>query len=154
MSSLDRCLQTAQLTCSGVNLPLDRPFNPVVKKMLRDCIGIHTCDRRSNKTYIQSTYPYEIEPRFAKEDPLWLPDLRESNSALTVRLKHFLDDIFTHSSDMVFSLTSRGGAVAAILRAIGHRDFPLKTGAVIKAEIFYGEEPEASVDQWEPKSEC
>lgn len=158
VSPLDRCLQTAKLTWSGINLPSQHPFDPEVKEILRECIGIHTCDRRSNKTYIHSTYPYRIEPGFAEEDPLWLPDLRESDSALEVRLKHFLDDIFRHNSDTVFSLTSHGGATAAMLAVIGHRDFPLKTGAVIpvliKAELIDGKQPEMPVEPWEPKPEC
>ncbi len=158
VSPLDRCLQTAKLTWSDINLPSGHAFNPEVKEMLRECIGIHTCDRRSNKTYIQSTYPYRIEPGFAEEDPLWLPDLRESDPAMTVRLKHFLDDIFKHNSDTVFSLTAHGGAVGAMLRAVGHREFPLKMGAVIpvliKAELLPGEEPEIPTDPWKPKREC
>jgi broad specificity phosphatase PhoE len=158
VSPLDRCLRTAQLTWSGIDLPSQHPFDPEVKETLRECIGIHTCDRRSGKTYIQSTYPFRIEPDFAEEDPLWLPDLRESDSALTVRLKHFLDDIFKHNDDTVFSLTSHGGAVQAMLRAVGHRQFPLKTGAVIpvliKAELLPGEEPEIPIDPWKPKPRC
>jgi broad specificity phosphatase PhoE len=158
VSPLDRCLRTVQLTWSGVNLPTEHPFDPEVKEMLRECIGIHTCDRRSNKSYIKSTYPFRIEPGFAEEDPLWLPDLRESRSALTVRLKHFLDDIFRQSNATVFSLTAHGAAVDAMLRAVRHRDFPLKTGAVIpvliKAELLPGNEPERPVDPWEPKPDC
>ena len=158
VSPLDRCLRTAKLTWADIDLPFNHPFKPVVKEMLRECIGIHTCDRRSNMTYIQSTYTYKIEPGFAEEDPLWLPDLRESDPALTIRHKHFLDDIFSHHNDTVFSLTSHGGAVGAMLRAVGHREFALKTGAVIpvliKAELFPGEEPETPCVPWEPKPEC
>jgi broad specificity phosphatase PhoE len=158
VSPLDRCLRTAQLTWSDINLPSQHPFKPEVKELLRECIGIHTCDRRSNKTYIESSYPYRIEPGFAEDDPLWLPDFRESDSAMTLRLKSFLDDIFTHHDGQVFSLTSHGGAIAAILRAIGHRDFPLRTGTVIpvliKAELVRGEEPNMPVDPWKPKPSC
>ena len=158
VSPLDRCLRTAQLTWSGINLPSEHPFNPEVKEALRECIGIHTCDRRSDKTYIQSTYPFRIEPGFAEQDPLWLPDLRESDPALTLRLKHLLDDILRHNNDTVFSLTSHGGAVQAVLRAIGHRPFPLKTGAVIpvlvRADLISGKEPETPIDPWKPKPDC
>lgn len=158
VSPLERCLRTAQLTWSGVPLPSEQAFQPEVKEMLRECMGIHTCDRRSSKTYIQSTYPYRVESGFAEEDPLWLPDLRESRSALTVRLKRFLDDIFKQHNGTIFSLTTHGGATEAILSAIGHRVFPLQTGAIIpvliKAELFHGEERETPVDPWEPKPDC
>ena len=158
VSPLDRCLRTALLTWSDVDLPSGCPFNPVVKEFLREAIGIHTCDRRSNKTYIQSTYPFRIEPGFAEEDPLWILELRESNPALDLRLKQLFDDIFRHNDDTVFSLTSHGGAVGAMLRNIGHRPFPLKTGAVmpvlIKAELLRGEEPEIPIEPWKPKPDC
>jgi broad specificity phosphatase PhoE len=158
VSPLDRCLRTAQLTWTDIKLSAQHPFDPEVKELLREAIGIHTCDRRSNKTYIQSTYPYRIKPEFVEEDPLWLPDLRESDSALTARLKRLLDDIFEHHNDTIFSLTSHGGAVGALLRAVGHREFPLRTGAVmpvlIKAEVFHGKEPEVPIDPWKPKPDC
>lgn len=158
VSPLDRCLRTALLTWSDVDLPSASPFKPVVKEFLREAIGIHTCDRRSNKTHIQSTYPFRIEPGFAEEDPLWILELRESNPALDLRLKRLLDDIFRHNDDTVFSLTSHGGAVGAMLRNIGHRPFPLKTGAVvpvlIKVELLPGEEPETPMEPWKPKPDC
>lgn len=158
VSPLSRCLRTAELTWTGVTLPSDRPFNPEVKELLREGMGIHTCDRRSNKTYIESTYPFRIESGFTEEDQLWLPHLRESDSALIVRLKRFLDDIFKHNNDTVFSMTSHGGATHAMLRNIGHRDFPLNTGAVIpvliKAELVHGKEPERPVEPWQPKPDC
>jgi broad specificity phosphatase PhoE len=158
VSPLDRCLQTAQLTWADIKLPAEHPFDPEVKESLREAIGIHTCDRRSNKTHIQSIYPYRTEPGFAEEDPLWIPDLRESDPALMARLKRLLDDIVEHHSDTIFSLTSHGGAVGALLRVIGHREFPLKTGAVmpvlIKAEVLCGEEPTVPTDPWKPKPDC
>jgi broad specificity phosphatase PhoE len=158
VSPLDRCLQTAQLTWTGLDLPQRFPFFPEVKEALRECIGIHTCDRRSSKTYIQSVYPFPTEPGFAEEDPLWLPDLRETPSAMTVRLKELLDDIIRHNSVTVLSLTSHGGAVGAMLRAVGHREFPLQTGAIIpvllKTELLHGAEPKMPVDPWEPKPDC
>jgi broad specificity phosphatase PhoE len=158
VSPLERCLQTAQLTWSDVSLPSEYPFKPEVKEFLRECIGIHTCDRRSNKTHIQSNYSYQIEPGFAEEDPLWLPGLREPDSVMTVRLKRFLDELFKLHKDTIYSLTSHSAAADAMLRAVGHRRFPLKTGTVIpvliKAELLRGEEPDMPIDPWYPKPEC
>jgi len=159
VSPLDRCLSTANETFSTLTLPQDRTFNPMVKELLREGMGIHTCDRRSSKSYISSTHPaYNIEDGFAEDDPLWVPDLRESTSAHTVRLKKLLDDIFSHDSSTFISLTSHGGSIAAILRVVGHREFPLRTGAVIpvlvKAKTMSGEAPTASVEPWTPKPTC
>ena len=160
VSPLDRCLETAQLTFSRLDLPASKPFKPTVKELLREANGIHTCDRRSSRSYISSTYPScTIEPGFAEVDPLWLPDLRESDSALTLRLKTLFDDIFTTDGRSTFtSLTSHSGAIAGALRAVGHREFRLKTGAIIpilvKAVRVQGERPKEKIDPWTPMPKC
>ena len=102
---------------------------------------MHTCDRRSTKTYIQQRYPaYNIEAGFAENDELWDPEARESDLALDTRLKRLLDDVFKHDDSTFISLTSHSGAVSSILRVLGHRPFPLVTGSIIpvlvKAEII------------------
>ncbi|KAI9791062.1 MAG: hypothetical protein M1835_000554 [Candelina submexicana] len=147
---LDRCLSTANITFSGLHLPSKRPFVPEVKELLREAIGIHTCDRRSSKTYIHHTYPtYTFEAGFAENDPLWRPDLRETDPATEARLKTLLDDVFSHDDSTYISFTSHSGAIAAALRAISHRPFSLVTGAVIpvliKAETVQGSPPSISI---------
>lgn len=158
-SPLDRCLRTAQLTWSDIDLPRQNRFKPEVKEYLREAIGIHTCDRRSNKTYIKSTYPgYKIEKGFAEEDPLWILELRESDPAMAIRLKSLLDDVVSNNDETVFSFTSHGGATGILLQVIGHRRFPLRTGAVlpvlIKVEQISGEPPEMPNEPWKPKPDC
>ena len=86
-SPLYRCLNTANITFNGLQLPAQQPFNPEVKELLREVIGIHTCDRRSSKTYIQTNFPaYRYEPGFTEEDGLWRPDVRETHSAHDVSI--------------------------------------------------------------------
>ncbi|KAF2842096.1 phosphoglycerate mutase family protein [Patellaria atrata CBS 101060] len=149
-SPLVRCLETAKLTFSGLKLPSRRPFKPVVKELLREAIGIHTCDRRSSKSWIQENYPdYAIEAGFAEEDPFWLPDLRESNTAQVARLKKLLDDVFTTDDSTWVSFTSHSGAIGSLLKALGHRTFSLQTGGVIpvlvKAETIGCPPPTSSI---------
>ena len=55
-SPLLRCLATASITFSGLDLPKEHPFIPTIKENLREVIGAHTCDRRSSKTVIHSHY--------------------------------------------------------------------------------------------------
>lgn len=157
ISPLDRCIRTAELTWLGLEIP-QYPFKPLVKEMIRETIGIHTCDRRSSKTYIQSHYPYEIEAGFTEGDELWLPDLRESDQATAVRLKGLLDDVVQHSDASIFSFTAHSGAAAGLLRAVNHRPFRLEPAAVIplliKVERVKGEEPKVPVDPWLPKPKC
>ncbi|EER37841.1 phosphoglycerate mutase [Histoplasma capsulatum H143] len=133
-SPLDRCLQTSKLTFGDLDLPSDRPYKPVVKELLRETLGVHTCDRRSAAAYIAKTYPnYTLEAGFAPTDPLWDPDLRESDSARTTRLRQLVDDIVERDSgaSMYISLTAHSGAITSLLEVMGHRKFRLETGGVI-----------------------
>ena len=94
-SPLHRCLSTAGITFSGLHLPARQPFDPEVKELLREVIGIHTCDRRSSKTYIRTNFPtYRFEPGFAEEDELWRPEVRETHSIHDVRVAASLLPLF------------------------------------------------------------
>lgn len=122
------------------------------KQLLRETIGIHTCDRRSPKSTIHTLYPtYLFEPSFQPFDTLWSPIERETDPTLDIRVKRLLDDIFftttredhdhDHNKNTFLSLTSHGGAIGGILRVVGHRPFGLSTGGVmpilVKAERIY-----------------
>ncbi|KAB2577541.1 putative phosphoglycerate mutase protein [Lasiodiplodia theobromae] len=153
VSPLARCLATANYTFGGLEqkLPEDRPFKPVVKELLRESLGLHTCDRRSTKTWIRENYPdWAIEPGFTEDDELWSATLRESSTAQVARLKTLLDDVFTHDPNTFISLTSHSGSIRSVLRAVGHRDFSLLTGAVIpvlvRAETRPGPAPPTVID--------
>ncbi|KAL9638954.1 MAG: hypothetical protein Q9164_001225 [Protoblastenia rupestris] len=132
VSPLDRCLATAKHTFSRLPLPADRPFKPTVKEMLRECMGVHTCDRRSSLTCIRRTYPdYDIEDGFAETDRLWDPERRETDTEMDLRLRGFLEDIFDHDKNTFISFTSHSGAIASLLRVLGHIPFRLVTGSVL-----------------------
>ncbi|KKA18373.1 Phosphoglycerate mutase family protein [Rasamsonia emersonii CBS 393.64] len=160
VSPLNRCLQTASITFEGLDVPVVKPFRPVVKELLRETLGIHTCDRRSTKSSIQAEYPlYRIEAGFAETDPLWDPYLRESDSARAARLRRFLDDVFSNDPAVFVSFTAHSGAITSILDVVGHRPFALATGAVIpvlvRAERVVGEEePPMRIDPPEPAPRC
>lgn len=132
VSPLFRCLQTADITFAGLELPDERPFEPVVKELLREVMGVHTCDRRSSRTVILDSFPdIEIEPGFAEEDELWRVDRRETDAEHDKRMLRFLDDIFEHESGTYLSFTSHSGTIASLLRVLGHREFRLPTGGLI-----------------------
>lgn len=121
---------------------------------------MHTCDRRSSKSFIHALYPeWTFEKGFAEEDPLWDPVVRESAEAQDARTKVVLDDVFGSDEHTYISISSHSGEIASILRGmcalslwdmrkqltttvIGHRPFNLGTGQVIpvlvKAEKVYG----------------
>ncbi|OKL61850.1 hypothetical protein UA08_02853 [Talaromyces atroroseus] len=137
------------------------PF-PETFYLVRETLGIHTCDRRSSKTAIVEEYPeYIIEDNFSENDELWEAEWRESDSARNARIKKFLDDVFSSTtnnnendnndkSTQFISITAHSGAIISILEVIGHRKFDLQTGGVIpvlvKAERVAGKEPEQVIE--------
>ena len=100
--------------------------------MLRECIGVHTCDRRSNLTYIKQHYPgFAVEPGFTEDDELFSAEHRETNEEMDARLRGLLDNVFEHDGNTFISFTSHSGAIASILRVLEHIPFGLPTGSVI-----------------------
>ncbi|KAF2005972.1 phosphoglycerate mutase-like protein [Amniculicola lignicola CBS 123094] len=144
VSPLTRTLQTADLSFHGLGWPEDRPYKPFVKELVREALGVHTCDRRSNASHITKAFPHiTLENNFSEPDPLWESDYREPRSARKYRLETFLDDVFENDRGKFLSFTSHSGAIASILEGVGHRTFALQTGGVIpvfvKAERVDGE---------------
>ena len=132
VSPMYRCLQTANLTFSGLKLPEAHPFQPTVKEMLRETMGEHTCDRRSTRFVIHEACPaWPIEPGFTERDELWRADHRETWEELDARTTGLLGDVFTNDRRTFVSLTAHSGWIASLLRVTGHRVFKLPTGSVI-----------------------
>lgn len=118
-SPLTRCLQTAALTFTGLNLPPDRPFAPVIKERLREVLGVHTCDRRSSRAHIHELYPeWAFEKGFVEEDPLWEADVRETPEAQDVRTLALLDDVWGSDGKTYLSFSSHSGEIASVLRGM------------------------------------
>lgn len=141
-SPLRRCLYTANITFSGLDLPEDRPFVPTIKEFFREGISIHTCDRRSNKTTIAGLVPtWKFEPGFPEQDPYWTGVLGEDSSSQDARSKIVLDEVFSEDDNTWLSITAHSGEIASILRTLGHRTFSLSTGQIIpvlvKAQKLY-----------------
>lgn len=99
-------------------------------------MGEHTCDRRSAASEIAAQFPeYRFEPGFVEEDQLWDPRTRESNEERNRRLASLLNDLFANDDNTFLSLTAHSGAITSILEVVGHRNFPLATGAVIPVVV-------------------
>ncbi|PWY96516.1 phosphoglycerate mutase family protein [Aspergillus sclerotioniger CBS 115572] len=153
VSPLNRCLETAYITFSGLGVQGTEPFRPVVKELLRETIGQHTCDGRSSKSAIMAEYPfYRIEAGFTETDEMYDPVLRESNSARDKRFRDLMQDIFTNDEVVFLSLTAHSGAITSLLNVLGHRRFELETGGVIpvlvRGERVEGELPVMEVEMW------
>ncbi|KAJ6096324.1 hypothetical protein N7486_007070 [Penicillium sp. IBT 16267x] len=136
VSPLHRACETAEITFKGLDMPLTDPFRPVIKELLRETLGEHTCDLRSKASEIRAEFPeYQFEPGFSEEDQLWDAHKRETNEERNERLAKLLDDIFASDENVILSLTAHSGAISSILEIIGHRAFPLQTGAVIPVVV-------------------
>lgn len=132
VSTLTRCLQTANITFTGLKLPSEYPFVPTVKELLREHISIHTCDQRSSKAYIHNLFPdWTFEEGFAEYDELWDGVTAETNDANDARSKTWLDEVFSSDTSTWISITSHSGEIASTLRVLGHQEFALNTGAII-----------------------
>lgn len=160
LSPLDRAIETADVTFRALLESHDKEYKPkIVKELLRENNGIHTCDRRSTKTEIKESWPdYQIEKGFTEKDELWRSDVRETRISHEARMRRLLEDVFEHDQSTWISMTAHGGTIKRILEAIGHRDFALQTGGVIpilvKVEEVEGKRPEDETEPWQPKPEC
>ncbi|KAJ5643524.1 uncharacterized protein N7484_006031 [Penicillium longicatenatum] len=136
VSPLHRTCETAEITFKGLDMPLTDPFRPMIKELLRETLGEHTCDRRSKASEIGAEFPeYQFELGFSEDDLLWDAHSRETNEERNERLARLLNDIFASDENVILSLTAHSGAIASILKVVGHRDFPLQTGAVIPVVV-------------------
>ncbi|KAK9386028.1 histidine phosphatase superfamily [Lipomyces mesembrius] len=158
-SPLSRCCATAALTFTGLSLPASQPFIPEVKELLREWISGHTCDRRSNMSYIKANYPtFTFEEGFQEVDPLWNATFVETSSAQNERSRSVLDDIFMNDPSTYISITTHSGEAASMLSVLGHRPFSLSTGAVIpilvRAETVLGRPPFPTRQPWTVISTC
>ena len=78
---------------------------------------MHTCDRRSSKTFIAARYPaWKFEEGFKEDDPLWKATERESDDAMDERSKVVLDDVFEHDKKTWISISSHSGEIGSLLR--------------------------------------
>ncbi|KAI4933637.1 uncharacterized protein J4E92_003305 [Alternaria infectoria] len=145
VSPLTRTIETANLSFKSLPLPSSHPYKPFIKELVREALGVHTCDRRSTASHIKATFtdpPLTFEPGFSNEDLLWEAGYREPRSARRYRLATFLDDVFATDDNVWLSFTSHSGAIGSMLEVLGHRTFALETGGVIpvfvKAERMQG----------------
>ena len=145
-----RCLETAGLifeefpVTDGDSIKLTqvsrRPnasrasFRPMIKELLRETIGIHTCDRRSSRTWIHEHFlAYDIESSFTELDELWTADFRENDELRNIRVRKLVDDVFGGGDEKRtwISLTCHGGTSRSLLHVFGHRVWRLMPSDVV-----------------------
>lgn len=157
-SPLARCVITAKVTFGSLNLPHEQRFYPTVKEYFRESISIHTCDHRSNKTYIRSLNPRStFESHFSELDKLWTGTKGETTEAQLARSKTVLDDVFTNDDATWISITSHSGEISKLLTTLNHRTFKLSTGQIIpvlvKAQLI-SQDPTSTFVAWSTEATC
>jgi broad specificity phosphatase PhoE len=131
-SPLRRCLKTCKLMFADLAIKEEQPFRPVVKELLRERMGRHTCDRRSSKSWIAANYPeYLIEPGFSEADLLFKPDVRETPEEHISRTQEVLEDIFENDPSQLIAITMHSMASRAFMRVVGVEEFRLAPGAAV-----------------------
>lgn len=132
-SPLTRTIRTSQRTFKDITV--DGRKTTIVEN-IREIIGVHTCDKRRTRTYINQTFPeYSIEDGFAEEDELWRPDVRETLADVDVRVKAALDMIFENDKEQFISITTHGGFFGSFLRVTNHQPVYLPTGGVMPTVV-------------------
>ncbi|KAK0621029.1 histidine phosphatase superfamily [Immersiella caudata] len=142
-SPLTRCLQTCSMAFTNLAVAPgveNLPFKPIIKEMIRERLGIHTCDRRSPRSAITTNFPeFTIEDGFSEEDKLWVPDVRETLAEHAVRIEAFLEYLFGNDEEQIVSVTAHSGSILALWQVIGHEEVRVVPGGIvpvlIKAEL-------------------
>lgn len=164
VSPMERACRTAQIT-HGLGMGHDDEDGQVitVKEFLRETNGIHTCDKRGERSGIAKRYSgYTIEEGFTEHDELWDPTYRETDEAHTYRAKLLLDDILGNlhrkEDGNFLSFTAHGGMINALLRAVGHRQFQVQVGSAIAvyvvAESVDGKRSKETFQRGMTKPDC
>jgi broad specificity phosphatase PhoE len=129
-SPLRRCLHTTALAFA-LFINSGPGIVPTIKENLRERLGMHTCDRRSPRSWIITIYPsFALENDFAEEDKLWDPDFRETLEEHVQRSKELLRGIFSRDESVTVALTAHSGAMMALFVATGWKKVPVAAGAV------------------------
>jgi len=111
-------------------------MHPIFLEYLRESIGLHTCDRRRTKHYLERTYrDFRFKMKFTQEDKLWTPDYQETFEEQVARLRKVLDWIWKNDESRYISITAHSGTLSAILKNIGHREFSVQTGGMIPVVV-------------------
>jgi broad specificity phosphatase PhoE len=131
-SPLTRTLETTKYVFEPVFKQNGVPFQPIVKELLRERLTDHTCDRRSNRSWIAEHFPeYFIESGLTEEDKLWSSKRWETDDAHVARKQTFLEDIFTNDGNHFVALSTHSYAISAILTVLGLRHFRVREGCSI-----------------------
>ncbi|KPM39636.1 hypothetical protein AK830_g6936 [Neonectria ditissima] len=124
-SPLARCLQTTQYIFGPLMESHGRPFQPVVKELIRERMTLHTCDFRRPASWIRENYPaYALEPGFAEEDAFGRDGHAETDAEHVARKQRALEQVWDDAGcGEVVSLTVHSVSKMSFCRAINAKSY-------------------------------
>jgi len=132
-----RAVETCKITFGDI-LIANRKVRPFIIEMLRETLGVYTCDKRGALSHLRQAYPeFQIEEGFEENDVLWKPDYRETLQEHAARQQKAFDIIFDgkNREHCYVSVTCHSGTIKAILTMLGRQPFLIPTGGVIALVI-------------------
>lgn len=121
-----------------------------VLENLREMVGVHTCDQRSDRHHLQRRFPDAVfEEHFSNTDALWSTDERETAAEVRIRASKAIIQIMssecTRSSagsigaanevlerdKRIISITSHSGLLNELLVVLGHPTVNMNTGSLL-----------------------
>ncbi|SCZ90286.1 BZ3500_MvSof-1268-A1-R1_Chr1-3g01894 [Microbotryum saponariae] len=164
-SPFTRAADTLQITWHDILL--NKGLKPLILERLRETIGCHTCDKRSEKTIIRERFPtYDIEPGFSEHDQLWSTDYQESPRQQALRIQQQLNQvspseetykpsnltrerarslvgsqIFDTDPSTFISITAHSGVINAFFRVVEHPDVSILPGGFVPIVVRATSDP-------------
>lgn len=146
-SPFTRSAQTLCITMDGICVKNeitepDRPLlakkrlHPIIKEDLRETIGAHLCDKRSDRTTFEKRmkgWGFVFEDGFAHDDIYYKDDWREPIHQQAMRANSFLQDLFsdTYAADEVVYCASHSGEMKVLIAVTGHRRYTVPTAGMV-----------------------
>lgn len=115
----------------------DKRLFPLVIENLRETIGSHLCDKRSDKETFENRmkgWGFQFEDGFQHDDIYYKDDWREPVHQQALRANSFLQHLFDaddYLEDDVVYCASHSGEIKALIVATGHRQYSVPTAGMI-----------------------
>ncbi|KAJ3542920.1 hypothetical protein NMY22_g3320 [Coprinellus aureogranulatus] len=127
-----RALKTCEIVFEGYS----ENGRITVVENCREENGVHTCDKRRPRSFIEANYPqFHIEDSLTEEDELWGPDFRETKAEVAARALGVIERIWEkRPHDWFVAITAHSGFINGVLLALGSKPYPLPTGDKIRLD--------------------
>ncbi|OQR92156.1 phosphoglycerate mutase family, partial [Thraustotheca clavata] len=125
VSPLKRTLQTAHLIFRLNDTQSSLPIVPIVAmESCRETLGVHTCDKRSQKSVMMKAFP-KVDWSLIEndEDILWTSHHRETNQEIQFRCHQFLNEMFDTFEDKHIAVVSHAGFIQNCMIILNYPDY-------------------------------